>query len=68
MAQPHKPGGDNDEDFLAIIKSQQGTINELVALAQEQIKVIGELVSAEPDKRAAVVTGLEARLAATAPK
>jgi hypothetical protein len=65
MAQ-HRPG-ENIDDLLEIIKSQQGTINGLVALANEQIKIIGQLI-AEPDKRAAVITGLEARLAAMTPK
>jgi hypothetical protein len=63
MAQPRPPNSTED-DLLQIIKAQQVTITQLIHLANEQIEIIGKLVS-EPSQRAAVVTGLQARLAQT---
>ena len=60
--QPRPPG--QDDDLIQIIKAQQISINNLIDLANEQIKIIAQLIS-EPESKAAVVTGLQARLAAT---
>ncbi len=61
---PPSHGEVDEQDLMSIIKSQQITINNLVDLANEQITIIGELISAEPSARAAVVTGLQARVTA----
>lgn len=59
-----RPPDSTEEDLIQIIKAQQISINNLIELANEQIKVIAQLI-AEPSQRAAVVTGLQARLAQT---
>jgi hypothetical protein len=67
MAQHRPPSGEVDEqDLMTIIKSQQITINNLTDLANEQIKIISQLIStAEPAAKAAVITALQTRVTAT---